>query len=796
MSNRAQSLSDQEALTVLCIDIEGGHGGSSRSLYHAIAAMDLSATRVSVLCRRSSWLEKSYETLGVACRVERAIPTWTALFRNSRSLLTRVLFYPRVWYRSRAFRARLLNELQDVDILHLNHISLSDLARWVRRKRPDMRIVMHIRTMPYTSAFASSQARAAALACDAFIFITENERDHFEAQSQARVRGAVIYNPVPLLPARIGTHPVQSPVATGLRVACLSNYSYFRGLDRLIDVAAAMTERERARITFVIAGDMRLSKPIPAHLAKSAPNAVTLMDIVKSCGVDDCFEFHGHVADPERILQGCDVLIKPTRENNPWGRDILEAMGVGIPVVSVGGHSHFVESGQTGLLQARFDAHEVVRFLIELADTPTRRQEMGARARERIRTLSDPAKIADQLHSAWSKIAANAFSQDPVAGSFAATSSGQKSPRIRFAGLLPSFSAGGAERVLVSLCAGLSSRDFETRLFVLSEDGKLTADMSEIGFVHTLGTGRLSQSVWTLWRMIRGFHRHVVFSSQAHLNIALLLMKPVLPGVKIVVREANMPSLCLDSGHWPRWYKLVYGAALRLADAVIASSHQMKQDIETVFNVPAERVVTLYNPVDEGGLRRRACSPLRSPGGGPRFVAVGRLVRQKGFERLIDWFGEAPKDAQLDIFGEGPDHAQLEARIAQRGLTDRVRMRGFCQDPAPQIAGADALLMASHWEGMPNVALEALALGVPVIATAQSGAIAEIQAKASPGAVTIASDGAAFIAGLQAVALDGSGALRPSLLPAVFAGETVAHDFAELIRRLVAPTDSAPKTGE
>ena len=109
-------------------------------------------------------------------------------------------------------------------------------------------------------------------------------------------------------------------------------------------------------------------------------------------------------------------------------------------------------------------------------------------------------------------------------------------------------------------------------------------------------------------------------------------------------------------------------------------------------------------------------------------------------------------------------------------------MPGFERNAAAWMAGADALLLPSRWEGLPNVALEALAVGTQVVASAEAGAIGEIAAQASPGAVRCVETDAAFRAAMQAVAADPVSAVRASLLPATFRLEAVAPRFARLLR--------------
>src|SRR5690606_340618 len=159
------------------------------------------------------------------------------------------------------------------------------------------------------------------------------------------------------------------------------------------------------------------------------------------------------------------------------------------------------------------------------------------------------------------------------------------------------------------------------------------------------------------------------------------------------------------------------------------------------------------------------------PGDGPRFVAAGRLTHQKGFDRLLDMMAATDSASRLTILGEGPELENLRAQAQRLGLGARVAFVGFEPSPWPRYAGADAFLLPSRWEGMPNAALEALACGTPVIATPESGGIGEIAALATPGAVTTAEAGTPFVELLRAVA-PRPAAQHPSLLPAEFRVDT------------------------
>ena len=124
-------------------------------------------------------------------------------------------------------------------------------------------------------------------------------------------------------------------------------------------------------------------------------------------------------------------------------------------------------------------------------------------------------------------------------------------------------------------------------------------------------------------------------------------------------------------------------------------------------------------------------------------------------------------------------------QVARLGLQERVHLPGFHRDLPASLGAADVFALPSRWEGLPNVALEALALGTPVVATTEAG-VDELAGRAGPQAVTIAAPGQAYAEALARHLAERprSGVLRPSLLPAAYRRETVLSEFQNLLERL------------
>ena len=390
-------------LRLLCLDIEGGYGGSSRSLHETLRHIDRNLVEPVVWCRKEGPIQNQYRALGINTRVMPAMPTITALPRLSRNLYAFGHFILQDWPRSTRFRHALLEAVPQFDLIHCNHESLFFVGRWLA-PRTSTPITFHIRTNLWDSAFARFEVRTIANTATNLVFITENERDTFQRHLGREPQGQVIYNPA----APPESPPSPYPGIAGdsrLRLASLSNFSWGRGVDRLIDLAVSLAARGRRDILFVVAGNMRLTASLPGKLGEVARAGGTLVDYAKARGVADMFMFLGHVSMPESVLIGCDALIKLSREANPWGRDIIESLAMSRPAISLGRWDTFISDGETGILHETFQPDALTDDIIALADNRGRVAEMGCAGRDRIAQLCDPSARAGDMAQFWQEAA-------------------------------------------------------------------------------------------------------------------------------------------------------------------------------------------------------------------------------------------------------------------------------------------------------------------------------------------------------------------------------------------------------
>ncbi len=196
--------------------------------------------------------------------------------------------------------------------------------------------------------------------------------------------------------------------------------------------------------------------------------------------------------------------------------------------------------------------------------------------------------------------------------------------------------------------------------------------------------------------------------------------------------------------------RMILWAAGRAAK-VITVSAALKAEL-VGRGVPAEHVCVIRNGVDLDAFRPAADAPVRGSDG--RLLMVGHLKAGKGHGIAIDALGSLP-GFHLTIAGDGPLRAALEERASANGVAARVEFLGRVPhgELARHYAAADALLLPSEREGMPNVVLESLACGTPVIAT-DVGGIPEVVTDSVAGVLIDAGTPAAVVTAVERLFAD------------------------------------------
>lgn len=287
-------------------------------------------------------------------------------------------------------------------------------------------------------------------------------------------------------------------------------------------------------------------------------------------------------------------------------------------------------------------------------------------------------------------------------------------PRPRIAVLLPDLRPGGVERMRLRLAAAWIERGVDVDVVLRRREGALLAELPAGARVFDLAVPRLRRMVLPLARYLRAQRPDALLAAMWPLT-ALAPLAARLGGFRgrVVVSEHAVLSRQRPQG-------AVLGASARWgyrhADAVVAVSTGVADDLAALTGLPRDTFVVIHNPA---AVEPQPAPARARPGSSPLILSVGTLKRVKRFDLLIEAFARiaAGGDARLCILGEGEERARLETLVARHGLGDRVSLPGYVADTAPWYAAADLFVLASDQEGFGNVIVEALAQGTPVVST-------------------------------------------------------------------------------
>lgn len=351
----------------------------------------------------------------------------------------------------------------------------------------------------------------------------------------------------------------------------------------------------------------------------------------------------------------------------------------------------------------------------------------------------------------------------------------------KIAFILPDFQAGGAERVVITIANHINRQKYKPVLIVLNERGPLRSLVAADVPVINISSSGFLQGLTSLVSAVRKEKVDMAFSTMAHMNIMLLIARFFLPNVPVLVREAVTPSYFSNNVFKSLVLKVSYYCLYPFAARIYSPTQLAFDEMPLILGSSKFKLQRIFNPVNKDVVCHTIKKDFRSgivKSHQRLFVSAGRLVPQKGFDRLIEalrgWCDR--DDWRLLIMGDGPDHDKLAKMISVYNL-HQISLMGFEPDPWQYMAVADAFLLPSRYEGLPNVVLESLALGVPVIASATAGGIAEIAGVCDAGAVSIAKDMEEFVNFMSGVQKKDDSEMRASLLPDCFSLSYVVGQY-------------------
>ena len=284
------------------------------------------------------------------------------------------------------------------------------------------------------------------------------------------------------------------------------------------------------------------------------------------------------------------------------------------------------------------------------------------------------------------------------------------------------FGSGGGERNCCNLANAFVKQGIQVTVVAIGLKDHLFLKRfdSRVEFVD-LGKKHLRHALIPMMKFLRAKQPQHVLAFNHYMGTALELIR-IMPGFNFTLHMRNIVGLTKKYQMNPSFWQSVISKAfvkllLKNLDGIVSQCHDMEADLVTNWSVSPIRSKVIFNPVAEEV--EKNLKPWSLEGKEDEILFVGRLSKEKGIDFLIRSLKELlPRHPGLRVrlLGEGPIEKELKDLSASLGISDKVIFQGFVADPIPYYLKAKVTALPSFSEGFPNVLIESITLGTPIVA--------------------------------------------------------------------------------
>lgn len=377
---------------------------------------------------------------------------------------------------------------------------------------------------------------------------------------------------------------------------------------------------------------------------------------------------------------------------------------------------------------------------------------------------------------------------------------------MRIAVFIYAMTGGGAQRRTLTLIKGFVERGHQVDLLVVKPKGALHAEIPaavrcvplKSRWVQCLpGKGLRKLKLYCCRRALADYlRRHgpdVLLSAASHTSLTALAARRLSGAGTPLVLRVSTHLTASHGGTFNLFNRMRYLTACRRfaeADAVIAVSGDIAEDIAQNTGVAKDRIRTISNPTFSEDMLDKASAPLDHPwfeeGEPPVILGVGRLAARKDFPTLIKAFAavRSRRPARLVILGEGSLRKDLTTLARSLGIATDIDMPGYVGNPLAWMSRASLFVLSSSCEGLPGVLIEAMAAGCRIVSTDCPSGPAEILENGKYGGLVPVGDHVALAGAIETTLDSPHDPQRLRARAADFSVNRAVDDYLEVLSQV------------
>jgi len=286
--------------------------------------------------------------------------------------------------------------------------------------------------------------------------------------------------------------------------------------------------------------------------------------------------------------------------------------------------------------------------------------------------------------------------------------------------VVPSLRVGGAERVATLLCEAWKSQGHRVRLVIFDGEGAHFASRVPLIVVGSKASRSLPGKILGFLKRVRALRR--IFAQEPKTQLIVSFMESAnFPSIAAAALTGSLNRLVVSVRNHPgagdARARLLMRFLYRYPRRVVSMTHGVADYLNKVLGLPRSQLGVIANPIDPAP--SEAASEGEAVPDSPFVLGLGRLEREKGFDRLIEAFALVSRQRphlRLLVLGEGSERSRLEAQVKALGLAGRVSLPGKVKTSTAFLKRAELLAVPSRSEGWSNAINEALLNRCPVVA--------------------------------------------------------------------------------